>query len=134
MHRSAAGTAFGAHDDPVNASEVERAEVFEQGLDGEKPDGCWRTPTLRSNLRGPVTSTGTSPRLASTVIHASCGSVMCLSPETTAASMRSRRVAGMPLVSNTVRGTPVKCRSKFVAMRHRVFGTREKLPGFARQK
>ena len=41
----------------------------------------------------------------SAAIYASWGAVNCLPAATTAASMRSRRVAGIPFVSNTVIGT-----------------------------
>ena len=41
----------------------------------------------------------------SAAIHASFGAATCLPPATTAASMRSRRVAVIPFVSNTVIGT-----------------------------
>ena len=58
----------------------------------------------------PLESLGTGnqhpepPRKGSAAIHASCGPEACLPPATTAASMRSRRWPGMPLMSKTVSG------------------------------
>ena len=59
---------------------------------------------VRSNPCGPVMSTRNPPLNGSAAIHASCGSVACLPPATTAASMRSRRAPGTPLMSKTVTG------------------------------
>src|SRR5690606_115832 len=38
VHRAGAGAALAADDDPVDAGEVELAEVFEERLDGEEAD------------------------------------------------------------------------------------------------
>ncbi len=61
---------------------------------------------MRSNPFGPVIRTRVPPLNGSTAIHASCGPRMCLPPATTAASMRSRRLPGIPLTAKTVSGTP----------------------------
>jgi hypothetical protein len=54
---------------------------------------------------GPVISTGTLPRGGSATIQPSCGWAKCFPPASTAASMRSRRVAEIPLQSKTVSGS-----------------------------
>ena len=38
FHRSSAGAALAAHDDPMNTVEIYRAKVFQQRLDREKTD------------------------------------------------------------------------------------------------
>lgn len=45
----------------------------------------------------------------SAAIHASCGPLACLPPATTAASMRSRRLPGIPLMAKTVSGIRQHC-------------------------
>ena len=63
---------------------------------------------VRSKPSGPVMRTRTPPRNGSVEIQASYGRLTFRPAATTAASMRSRRVAGMPLQSKTVSGkTPV---------------------------
>jgi hypothetical protein len=49
-----------------------------------------------------VMRTRKPPLNGSAAIHASCGPVACLPPATTAASMRSRRAPGTPLMLYTV--------------------------------
>ena len=56
----------------------------------------------------PVMSTR-KPRLNGSAIQASCGPAACLPPATTAASMRSRRWPGSPLMSKTVTGIRFNC-------------------------
>jgi hypothetical protein len=48
--------------------------------------------------------TRTPPRNGSAAIHPSYCSLTCLPPASTAAAIRSRRVAGIPLQSKTIRG------------------------------
>jgi hypothetical protein len=60
--------------------------------------------TVRSNPCGPVMRTRNPPLNGSASIHASCGPVACLPPATTAASTRSRRAPGTPLMSKTMSG------------------------------
>jgi hypothetical protein len=56
--------------------------------------------TVRSKPCGPVMSTRNPPLKGSAEIHASCAPETCLPPATMAASIRSRRLPGMPLMSN----------------------------------
>ena len=58
--------------------------------------------TVRSNSCGPVMSKRNPPLNGSAAIQASYETLQCLPPETTAASMRSRRCPGTPLMSKTV--------------------------------
>ena len=57
-----------------------------------------REASVRSKPCGPVISTLNPPRNGSAAIHPSCGPMPCLPPAIKAASMRSRRLPGMPLV------------------------------------
>src|ERR1017187_1352980 len=63
--------------------------------------------TVRSNPFGPVMRTFNPPRSGSAEIQASCAPGTCFPPDSTAAAMRSRRVAGMPLASKTVMGIAI---------------------------
>ena len=65
--------------------------------------------TVRSKPFGPVMRTRNPPLNGSAAIHASCGALVCLPPATTAASMRSRRWPGTPLMSKTVTGIRLNC-------------------------
>jgi hypothetical protein len=58
---------------------------------------------------GTVMRTRNPPLNGSAAIHASCGPLACLPPATTAASMRSRRLPGRPLMSKTVSGIRHHC-------------------------
>ena len=60
--------------------------------------------TVRSNPCGPVMRTRNPPLNGSAAIQASCGPLACLPPATTAASIRSRRLLGIPLSEKIVSG------------------------------
>src|ERR1017187_8266472 len=62
---------------------------------------------IRSNPCAPVMRTLNPPRSGSAEIQASCAPGTCFPPDSTAAAMRSRRVAGMPLASKTVMGIAI---------------------------